>query len=304
MSIAINGQFYPNNKIIVTEDEKVYKKPSTLGGVGAGLVGMTVASPVANLTKKPFAKMALAEINSLSTQGDVYKKAAAQAFENSGLAEKGVKLIDASKLTAEEITQISKEALPKWVNKLPASAKNRVEQKLSKQIEGLKRGNNAAFVPTSNKILVSGEKMSGATFHEMGHALNKNTPGIGRVLAKLRQPGMILASVALLIGAFKRKKADGEQPSGIVDRATTFIKNNAGKVAFAGFIPLLAEEGLASIKGAKLAKPLISPDAYKKLNKMHGKAFLTYLGAAVCMGLAARTASWVHDKLSAPKRIA
>ena len=48
--------------------------------------------------------------------------------------------------------------------------------------------------------------MSGATFHEMGHALNKNTPGIGRVLAKLRQPGMILASAAVLIGAFKRKK--------------------------------------------------------------------------------------------------
>ena len=53
-----------------------------------------------------------------------------------------------------------------------------------------------------------------------------------------------------------------------------------------------------------MAKPLLSPEAYKNLNKMHGKAFLTYLGAAVCMGLAARTASWVHDKLSAPKRIA
>ena len=32
--------------------------------------------------------MALAEINNLSTQGDLYKSAAAKAFENSGLANK------------------------------------------------------------------------------------------------------------------------------------------------------------------------------------------------------------------------
>lgn len=304
MSIAINGQVYPNNKVIVTKNNEVYKNPSTLGGIGAGLVGMTVASPVANLTKKPFAKMALAEINNLSTQGDLYKSAAAKAFENSGLANKGVELIDASKLSAEEISKITQEAMPKWINKLPEKVKGPVTSMLEAQIKGLKNGNNAAFIPNTNKILVSGEKMSGATFHEMGHALNKNTPGIGRVLAKLRQPGMILASAAVLIGAFKRKKAEGEEPKGIIDRTTTFVKNNAGKLAFAGFIPLLAEEGLASIKGAKMAKPLLSPEAYKNLNKMHGKAFLTYLGAAVCMGLAARTASWVHDKLSAPKRIA
>ncbi len=80
MSIAINGQVYPNNKVIVTKNNEVYKNPSTLGGIGAGLVGMTVASPVANLTKKPFAKMALAEINNLSTQGDLYKKCSSKGI--------------------------------------------------------------------------------------------------------------------------------------------------------------------------------------------------------------------------------
>ena len=304
MSIAINGQVYSNNRVIITDDDNVYKKPSTLGGIGAGVVGMTVASPISNLTRKPFAKMALAEINNLSSKGDLYKSAAAKAFEQSGLAQKGVQLVDASKLSAEEISKITQEAMPKWMNKLPKKVKDPVTSILEMQINTLKEGNNAAFIPNSNKILVSGEKMSGATFHEMGHALNANTKGVGKILAKLRQPGVILASAALLIGAFKRKKAEGEEPNGIIDRTTTFIKNNAGKLAFAGFIPLLAEEGLASIKGAKMAKPLLSPEAYKNLNKMHGKAFLTYLGGAVCMGLAARAASWVHDKLSAPKRIA
>ena len=101
MSIAINGQVYSNNRVIITDDDKVYKKPSTLGGIGAGLVGMTVASPISNLTRKPFAKMALAEINNLSSKGDLYKSAAAKAFEQSGLAQKGVQLVDASKLSAE-----------------------------------------------------------------------------------------------------------------------------------------------------------------------------------------------------------
>lgn len=193
--------------------------------------------------------------------------------------------------------------MPKWANKLPDKMKKPIMSNLNKQIENLKSGNNAAFIPNSNKILVSGEKMAPATFHEMGHALNANTNGAGKILAKLRKPGMILAAAALLIGAFKPKKVEGEEPEGTIDKTTTFIKNNAGKLAFAGFIPLLTEEGLASIKGAKMAKPLLGPEAYKNLNKMHGKAFLTYLGSAVCMGLAARAASWVHDKIAAPEKI-
>ena len=54
--------------------------------------------------------------------------------------------------------------------------------------------------------------------------LTKTLRELAEFLAKLRQPGMILASAAVLIGAFKRKKLKVKNLKGIIDRTTTFVK--------------------------------------------------------------------------------
>ena len=75
----------------------------------------------------------------------------------------------------------------------------------------------------------------------------------------------MLALPIALIALLKTKKAEGEQPTGVVDKATDFIKNNAGKLTFATFIPTLIEEAMASIKGNKMAKELLNPQMAKKI---------------------------------------
>ena len=62
----------------------------------------------------------------------------------------------------------------------------------------------------------------------------------------------------------KRKKLDGEEPKNNFDKATTFIKNNVGKLAALSFAPLIAEELAASYKGEKLAKAAQNEYLHKK----------------------------------------
>jgi hypothetical protein len=108
----------------------------------------------------------------------------------------------------------------------------------------------------------------------------------------------------MAVAIFKRKKVEGEQTKGTVDKATTFIKNHATGLAALGTVPLLAEEGLASIKGAKLAKEIISPENYKLLNKLNGKAWLTYATFAGGTILATYVAGKVRDAIAKPKQVA
>lgn len=152
-------------------------------------------------------------------------------------------------------------------------------------------------------MLVNKEKIGWAAFHEMGHALNNMTPGVGKMLRKLRGAGGILASLVFFTGLLKRKKVEGEKPQGAWDKATTFVKNNCGKLAFLGMTPMLLEEGLASIKGAKLAKSLLSPEQFKALNKLYGKAWLSYVGIAVGAGVATFVSSKIRDKIAEPTKI-
>lgn len=104
----------------------------------------------------------------------------------------------------------------------------------------------------------------------------------------------------LLIASFKPKKSDGQNSKNFVDKTTTFIKENAGKLVFVAHLPVLIEEALASYKGFKMAKPLLNKTSMNFLYRHCGKAFLSYLGSAVALSFAARAASWLHDKILQP----
>lgn len=317
---GIQGNF-SDKKYIHTEDGSVYQKPGALKTTGAVLaanaVGCVAMAPIKNVFRKP-TMGALKEMERLnyvqsynpilgkfvnkeiSKTGKEFINASKEAFYRSGLGDKyGVEFVNVKK--ASEINLDG--AIPKWTKKIP-----KLEQALKDKLESAKytiaEGKNAYFVPNSNKIYVNNDKMSYASFHEMGHALNKHVGTIGKILQKSRKPGLLLAAASMLVGMFKRKKVDGEQPQGIVDKVTTFVKDNCGKLAFLGTLPTILEEGLASIRGAKLAKHVLSKENYKLLNKFHGKAWLTYLGMGVAMTAATVISSKVRDAIAEPKKVA
>lgn len=282
--------------------KKQKKKPSILLHAGAGGVAVIAAGQILvwRMEKAPLSKMVSSALNNAYAFNDEFKRAAELAFNDSGLASKGVKYVNAANLTSEQITNLSKTGSPKWTEKLPNSIKEKIAFRTKNLILTIMNGNNACFKPRTNQILVNTENMSVAAFHEMGHAMNKFSK-FGNILQKCR-PMLALSVPILAIAAFKPQKAEGQKSSGVIDSTTTFIKNNAGKLTFAAFLPELIEEGMASFKGAKLAKPHLSSDAFKQLKNAYGKAFLTYLGTAVAMSLTATAASWIHDMIAPNKK--
>ncbi len=298
MSVSVN----PKN-IIVTQDGSKYQKADK-GKVIAGVLLGNISGGAALQTAKTLSRIPISNRKKdvAVFKGSNLSQAIDIAFAKSGLVNKDVKFIEATGANTELVKETINKALPKWLDKVPA-LKNIMLKGLHSKAAIMSRGANACFVPRAKAIIVNKEKIGWAAFHEMGHALNKFTPGVGKVLTKLSGPGAILAAAALFTALFKRKKVEGEKPQGAWDKTTTFIKNNCGKLAFLGMVPSLAEEGLASIKGAKLAKGLLSPEQFRTLNKLNGKAWLTYLGVAVGTGLAVYVASKVRDNIAAPKKI-
>ena len=304
MSVNISAGNYNPKRVIVTDDGKKYEKPGfarTMGAVAAaGAAGTAAQYGIQGLSSIP----AMTAIkNKASMQSDIFKTAIDAAFEKSGLAQKGVKLVDAVSENSKMIEDALEKNAPKWIKKSPVAEKA-LKIHLSKVRKMLFDGQNAFFVPRANAILVNKDKMSFAAFHEMGHAMNKHFGAVSKSLQKMRVPFMLLSGAAFLTAMFKRKKADGEQPKGWFDKTTTFIKNNAGKLAALGMLPTIAEEGLASIKAHKLAKGVLPADKLKMINKFNAKAWLTYVGAAAGLGVGAYVVSKVRDAIAKPKEIA
>lgn len=163
-------------------------------------------------------------------------------------------------------------------------------------------GKNAFYSFNSKKIIMPEKGLSLAVFHEAGHAANQNFSTIGKMLQKCR--GLSLLSLPIsIIALFKTKKAPNQEPKGAIDKTTTLVKENAGKLTLATFIPLLLEEGLASIKGNNFAKKTLSPELVKKVSKTNALGFSTYLGLAAFSSLGTYLGVKVKDAIAKPKLV-
>lgn len=309
--MATNGVNSFSSHVIVTE-KGAYKKPTilrTAGGITAGtLLAGTVAGSLLKVSQI-FARKAPQEMNyiyspRITIDGVKYSPIAKEitngvdiAFEKSGLAHKGVKLVDLSVLRDLNLEH----ELPNWLNKFP-KLKEQIIKNSDLFTSMAYNGNNAFCGSKTGNIYVNKEIMSYAAFHEMGHSLNKLST-IGKFLLKLRGPGVALAGIAFLIGLLKRKKADGEKPNGIVDKVTTFIKNNSAAVAFTGMLPTVLEEGLASKKGADLMKNVLSENTAKIVKNYNKKAWLAYAGFAAAITAATWIATKVRDVIAGPQKV-
>ena len=263
-----------------------YQKPGVLKegvGVAAGLGATTVAQylslPVGMLAIEKMQK-----IGKSCSEADVVeiRKGMEKALDITGMKAKGVAIIDYAG------TPIKNEKL------------SILDQNIGAAIS---EGRNAGYSRISNKVMINTEKIGPAGFHEIGHSINFNNSKFWRALQKYKLCAPLVALSIAGVAILKRKKADGEKPTGFFDRTTTFIKNNAGKLAFGAMVPMIAEEVMASVRGNKLAKSLLSPELAKKVIKSNRWGALSYVGAAAAMGLAATLGSKVRDKIASPKPV-
>ncbi len=186
----------------------------------------------------------------------------------------------------------------------PATVSNKIFKsdkptiKLTEKLKVVSKGKNAFCSPLTKDIMINMDNLGGASFHEMGHALNASGSKALKALVFGRHITKFFVPVILAVGLFKSKKKEGQEPNGIIDKMTTFIKNNAGKLTFAALIPTLAEEGLASIRGAQIAKKVLDPKLLKKVNKYNFLAWTTYIASALVAAAAVKTAIMVRDKIA------
>lgn len=231
-------------------------------------------------------------INS-TKNNSIYEKIIDKTLKDSNLTKHNVKIIKAQNLTDEGIGKLINEIHPPKKITNPLSKLSRWY--IKNEIYAAKRGDISYYIYKPNKILVNTETNSLDIFHEMGHAQN-NFSKWSKYIRKATHPAVL--SAILLISIFKKKKNDGETPTGIIDKSTDFIKENCGTLTLAAKTPELVDEGLASIRGLKLAKPYLSPKNYNHLKLYYGKAGLTYIIYAATLAVGTKLASIISDKMS------
>ena len=282
------------------QEQKISTGRKICGYVAGSFVGTTVS----NLSKPVSASCMnkLKEIGKALTDSEygAVKNATSKLLKVTGLDKKGVSILSATAENSDAISKVlQKEFSGNIVTKLMPE---RIKKFLSAILTNtFTCAQNAAYTFKSKKlILPEGKKLSLAAFHEVGHAMNANLSTVGKLLQKIR-PLSILAIPISIIALLKSPKKDGEKPQGIVDKTTTFVKNNAGKLTFLSFLPMLIEEGMASLKGNSLARKLLSPELASKVAKTNKIAYLTYLGTAIAAGLGVYIGTKIRDKICEQK---
>lgn len=211
-----------------------------------------------------------------------------KAFASAELASKGVKLKNVNE----------KSEIHSLYDFLPKTLKN-----LISPIEAVKRGNNAFYLPENKMIMINFDKLGMSSFHEMGHAVNHNCSKFWKYLQKTRQPLLALAGIMSVTALFKRPKAEGEQPKNAFDRATTFIKNNVGKLVTLCFVPIIAEELKATQRGNKMAKAVMPKEMFAQVKKLNKLGAITYITSVLAIGIGAFATTKVRDAIAHPKQV-
>ncbi len=286
---------------------------NTALGIGAG--GATYLC-VSKYGAKPVIKGIMSKWADYTPgEKSVLEGALTRSYNKSGLAAKGVEIVDinpANKDVAFDkfvkkidklLTDFIKVYIkPKDNKKINIVGKDtNVYKNLKKFANGVAAGKNAFYHTISKQLLINKKEFSFAGFHELGHAINANMNPWTNALHWGRHGFAFLAPVALVVGLLKEKKPEGEKPKNFMDKVETFTKDNCGKVVFMAMVPTLAEEGLASINGHKLAKSVLKPDLLKKLAKTNALAWGTYFASAVAMGVGANLAVKVKDRIAQNK---
>lgn len=288
---------------LVPQEQK-YKKPGTGAKLGGAFVGYIVWNSMVRFSLNNIPPKVVKEIQKIdsSLSSDEFlqvEKAIADTVKKSGLGDKGVSIIRATAANKDEIREIMTKEFDGGLKKIiPKKLKEFYKKGFLSQIDS---GSNACYTSIGKKIITPEKKLSLALFTQVGHAANANLSKFGGVLQKYCHPIISLALPIALIALLKTKKSPDEKPKNGFDKATTFIKDNAGKLTFATFLPLLAEEGRATLKGNKFAKQFLNADLARKVAKTNALGFSTYLGLATFYALGIYLGNKIKDAIIEPR---
>lgn len=244
-----------------------------------GAVAASVASALIMAVLPSFSNPFLKQMKKEHVNNHLYKDAFFKSVENSGLREKGLLIVDTKFVSEEE-------------RKLYESGKSVIAG-------DIKAGLNACYMPNQRAIRLNTDKATISGFHELGHAMNNLKGRFGRILQKCRVPGYTIAGLMGSVALLSRPK-----PKEAEMNTADFIMDNCGTIAFAGMLPTVAEEALASYNGIKLAKQAgLAEPLVKNLKRFYGKALLSYVGYAVLTGLSVFAASKIMQLFTRPKKI-
>ncbi len=281
-----------NSQYSVKENNKKNRNVGT--SIGSSLLGGCVPIAFMPLTNSVVNK--IQKIGQLSQDKvDILHNAAETALCNTGLKEKGAKIVYL-KREAGEIPP------PKILRNLSP-------------LEQVKDGKNAFYafkdainpltkevMFSKNTIMMPEKDLSYIAFHEIGHGLNHNFSKLGRFLQKMRNPMMAIAgNIALFFAFTKNAKQEEGKDLTTGQKFKNFVRNNAGKLSFAAMLPILLEEGMATYKGQKLADKLLTNDMAKIVSKGTKVAYLTYIIGALSIATTSFATVKIKDYLVAKK---
>lgn len=282
---------------IQTNDGRYYQKQG-FGVTAAGIAAASAAGSALGIAQIPVTNYLTGKMSKISQSIDTaeIRNGLSDALKKSGLD---------GKVKINEVTPSS--GMFSFMDFVPNKLKQNKAFKYifeSCDITGaIKNGKNAGFSNISNEILINTEKMGAAGFHEIGHAINFNKSKFWKAMQLLRNPSVALPAIFISIALFKRKKVEGEKPEGFLDKTTTFIKDNVGKLSVGAMIPVIAEELMATKRGNSLAKQLLSPENFKKVVKTNRFGAVSYIGGALFIGVSAYLLNKIKDAVSAPKEV-
>lgn len=147
------------------------------------------------------------------------------------------------------------------------------------KFEDVANGRNAFFVPKTNEIYAPVNKPT-MLLHEIGHAVNSKAFWGAKYLQIAGAYLPKIAPVFILSSAIYDSLRTPDKQS--------FVKNNAGWLTMACFIPTLIDEATASLRVIRNSvKNNLSKSIIKNQKKFLGLAFCSYLGLTVASGIVA-----------------
>lgn len=275
VSQNINNVAFNGKQKSTMKDKAIYA-----GGAVTGIVGGTLAQSTSCVAAAGIVS-AMGKIGNISQDKiDIIHKASEKALELGGVKDKGV-AIEWLKPSGKKLSLLDKLQLISNPARMP---------------EAIKEGLNAGYSGFTNKIYMPEKKISFAAFHEIGHSINFNNSKFWKGMQKARGLSMALATLPMLYGVLsKESKAEDGKELNKKQKVNNFIRDNAGKLSFVAMMPVLAEEGMASLRGLKLANKLLPKNLTKHVLKGSAVAYSSYVISALGLAAAAYTAVKIKD---------
>lgn len=249
----------------------------------------------------PILANGLKENNGVDT--NAIRKALKIALDSTGMKDKGVTIKDYSGCKPSDVKSIKRIVNEFLVRVIKRKEKVSILDFVNAQAkEQAKLGANALYADKA--VHVNIDRAGVTAFHELGHAINENGSKFWKMVQHSRRfLGLVVIPSLPIIAMCKRKKAEGEETTGLIDKVTTFIKENVGKLTTLAFVPVIAEEFKATARGNKIAKELLSPELAKKVSKCNKMGGLTYVVLGISAGIGAFVANKIKDAIAKPKLV-